>query len=138
MSLLPTTPNTLPAGPVVKGKLSRDDILMRGGMVVIALYLVITLVLPLYAMFSKSFSTYQFELAQYEVQVSDEAGQFDSATFTLADRNAQIEAVQLDDLSTGSGGRLGVTKFFPDFSFRSPVMYRIRNLDDGGLSLIHS
>ena len=105
MSLLPTTPDTLPAGPVVKGKLSRDDILMRGGMVVIALYLVITLVLPLYAMFSKSFSTYQFELAQYEVQVSDEAGQFNTATFTLADRNAQIEAVQLDDLSTGSGGR---------------------------------
>ena len=53
MSLLQTTADTLPAGPVVKGKLSRDDILMRGGMMVIALYLVITLVLPLFAMFSK-------------------------------------------------------------------------------------
>ena len=57
MNLLQITPDTLPVGPVVKGKLSRDDILMRGGMMVIALYLVITLVMPLYAMFSKSFST---------------------------------------------------------------------------------
>ena len=46
MNLLQTTPDTLPVGPVVKGKLSRDDILMRGGMMVIALYLVITLVMP--------------------------------------------------------------------------------------------
>ena len=68
--------DTLPAGPIIKGKLSRDDILMRGGMAVIALYLVITLVLPLYPMFSKSFSTYRIELTQFEVQVSDEAGQF--------------------------------------------------------------
>ena len=43
---------------VIKAKLSRDDIIMRGGMAVIALYLVISLVFPLYAMFSKSFSTF--------------------------------------------------------------------------------
>lgn len=138
MSLLQTTADTLPAGPVVKGKLSRDDILMRGGMMVIALYLVITLVLPLFAMFSKSFSTYQIELAQYEVQVSDETGQFNTPAFTLADRNNQLEAVPQDDLRTGSDGRLGATKFFPDFSFRSPVMYRIRNIDDGGRFLVGS
>ena len=35
----------LPAGPDVKGKLSRDDLIMRGGMAVIALYLIITLAL---------------------------------------------------------------------------------------------
>ena len=28
----------LPDGPTIKGKLSRDDIMMRGGMLVIALY----------------------------------------------------------------------------------------------------
>jgi iron(III) transport system permease protein len=33
----------LPAGPNVKGKLSRDDLIMRGGMAVIALYLIVTL-----------------------------------------------------------------------------------------------
>ena len=47
---------------VVKAKLSRDDIIMRGGMIVIALYLVISLVFPLYSMFSKSFSTFQYDL----------------------------------------------------------------------------
>ena len=36
---------------VIKAKLSRDDIIMRGGMAVIALYLVISLVFPLYSMF---------------------------------------------------------------------------------------
>ena len=64
----------LPAGPNVKGKLSRDDLIMRGGMAVIALYLIVTLALPLYTMLSKSFSTYQFQLSQYEFQVSDEDG----------------------------------------------------------------
>ena len=37
---------------VVKAKLSRDDIIMRGGMIVIAPYLVISLVFPLYSMLS--------------------------------------------------------------------------------------
>ncbi|MGY9011728.1 MAG: putative 2-aminoethylphosphonate ABC transporter permease subunit [Rhodobacterales bacterium] len=138
MSMPQSTADVLPDGPIVKGKISRDDILMRGGMAVIALYLLITLVLPLYAMFSKSFSTYRIELAQYEVQVSDEAGQFFTPTFTLADRNQQIAAVLPEDLSTGSGGRLGATKFFPEFSFRSPVMYRFRNIDDAGRFLVGS
>ena len=138
MSMPQSTADVLPDGPVVKGKISRDDILMRGGMAVIALYLLITLVLPLYAMFSKSFSTYRIELAQYEVQVSDEAGQFVTPTFTLADRNEQIAAVPPEDLSTGSGGRLGATKFFPEFSFRSPVIYRFRNLDEAGRFLVGS
>ena len=138
MSMPQSTADVLPDGPIVKGKISRDDILMRGGMAVIALYLLITLVLPLYAMFSKSFSTYRIELAQYEVQVSDEAGQFFTPPFTLADRNQQIAAVLPEDLSTGSGGRLGATKFFPEFSFRSPVMYRFRNIDDAGRFLVGS
>ncbi len=55
-----TSTDRLPAGPLVKGKLSRDDLIMRGGMIVIALYLLVTMVFPLYAMLSKAFSTYSY------------------------------------------------------------------------------
>ena len=138
MSLSQNPSGVLPPGPIVVKKLSRDDVLMRGGMIVIALYLVITLVLPLYVMFSKSFSTYRMELGQYEIQVSNETGQFDKATFTLAERNEQLGVMPASDLSASSGDRLGATKFFPDFSFRSPIKYRIRNSEEGGRFLVGS
>ncbi|KIC15663.1 putative 2-aminoethylphosphonate ABC transporter permease subunit [Leisingera sp. ANG-DT] len=133
-----TTQSVMPAGPVIKGKLSRDDIIMRGSMIIIALYLVVSLVFPLYAMLSKSFSTYRVELSQYEFQVSDEAGQFDGSVLTGADLNARTATFADEDLSTGADGRLPVTGFFPDFSFRSPVMYQIRNTSDTGRFLIGS
>ena len=123
---------------VVKAKLSRDDIIMRGGMIVIALYLGISLVFPLYSMFSKSFSTFQYDLSKFEVQVSDDTGQFPPTIVSLESLNGELEAISNDELSTGSGGRLGVTMFFPDFSFRSPVMYRIRNVDNQGRFLVGS
>ncbi|WP_406647148.1 putative 2-aminoethylphosphonate ABC transporter permease subunit [Aliisedimentitalea scapharcae] len=138
MSVLSSTSNKLPEGPVVKGKLSRDDIMMRGGMMVIALYLVITLAFPLYAMLSKSFSTYRMELSQYEFQVSDENGVFDGTILTGAQLNRETGAYEDLELSTGSDGRLPVTKFFPDFSFRSPVMYMVRNKAAGGRFLVGS
>ena len=47
MSSISTDPGTLPAGPDIKPKLSRDDMLMRGSMMVIALYLIVALALPL-------------------------------------------------------------------------------------------
>ncbi len=47
MSTASTNSNTLPPGPIIKPKLSRDDILMRGSMMVIVLYLIVTLALPL-------------------------------------------------------------------------------------------
>ncbi|GHF07419.1 iron ABC transporter permease [Aliiroseovarius zhejiangensis] len=128
----------LPDGPVVKGKLSRDDIMMRGGMLVIALYLVVTLAFPLYAMLSKSFSTFRFDLSQYEFQVSDENGVFDGTVLNGAELNAQTGVIDEAELSTGSDGRIGVTGFFPDFSFRSPVMYQIRNTSDQGRFLVGS
>ncbi|NRB19130.1 MAG: putative 2-aminoethylphosphonate ABC transporter permease subunit [Rhodobacteraceae bacterium] len=129
---------TLPPGPAIKGKLSRDDIVMRGGMIVIALYLVVTLALPLYVMLSKSFSTYRFELSQYEMQVSDQDGVFDGTVLNPADLNAAVGAFDSADLSTGSDGRLPVSKLFPDFNFRSPVMYQIRNAQPGGRFLVGS
>ncbi len=129
---------SLPAGPIVKGKLSRDDIIMRGGMLVIALYLVVTLVFPLWAMLSKSFSTYRMELSQYEFQVSDESGNFDGTILNGAQLNTETGAYSDQELSTGSDGRLSVTPFFPDFSFRSPVLYQIRNTVPDGRFLIGS
>ncbi len=132
------TLQNVPSGKSIRGKLSRDDIIMRGSMIVIGLYLLITMAFPLYAMLSKSFSTYKFDLAAYEVQVSDETGTNFSQPVTFADLNETLNVVAETDLSAGSDGRLGVTQFFPDFSFRSPVNYRLRNTSDTGRFLVGS
>lgn len=132
------TATTLPEGPVIKGKLSRDDYIMRLGMVVIALYLVVTMVLPLWAMLSKSFSTFQFDLAGYEIQVSDETGNFDGTILTPAQLNATLNVLEPENLAGGSDSRMGLTQFFPDFSFRSPVLYKVRNTTDAGRFLVGS
>lgn len=132
------TIQSIPSGPTLKGKLSRDDIIMRGSMIVIGLYLLITMVLPLYAMLSKSFSTFQFDLSAYEVQVSDEAGTTFSDPVTFVQLNDQLQTLDASDLIAGSDGRIGVTQFFPDFSFRSPVKYRLRNTTEEGRFLVGS
>jgi iron(III) transport system permease protein len=44
----------------------------------------------------------------------------------------------LEDLLPNTNGRLGVTQFFPHFSFRSPVMYRFRGLTTEAVYLIGS
>ena len=129
---------TLPDGPTIKGRLSRDDVMMRLGMGVIAVYLIATLVFPLWAMMSKSLSTFEFDLAGYELQVSDEAGNFDGTILTPAALNAELNVLTPEDLIAGSDSRLGLTQFFPDFSFRSPVMYRIRNTTEAGRFLVGS
>jgi iron(III) transport system permease protein len=138
MSAPGISPDTLPAGRAIKPKLSRDDIIMRGGMMVIALYLVVTLAFPLYAMLSKSVSTYRFELSQYQLQVSDQDGVFDGTILDPARLNRQLGIYSDTDLATGSDGRLPLTKLFPDFSFRSPVKYRIRNVGEQGRFLVGS
>ena len=128
----------LPEGPIIKGKLSRDDVIMRMGMVVIALYLIATLVFPLWAMLSKSFSTYTFNLGAYELQVSDEAGDYSGEILTPAALNDKMQVLSETDLIAGSDSRMGLTQFFPDFSFRSPVMYQIRNTSETGRFLVGS
>ncbi|WP_306115716.1 MULTISPECIES: putative 2-aminoethylphosphonate ABC transporter permease subunit [unclassified Roseovarius] len=128
----------LPEGPIIKGKLSRDDVIMRLGMVVIALYLIATLVFPLWAMLSKSFSTYTFNLSAYELQVSDEAGDYSGEILTPAALNDKMQVLSETDLIAGSDSRMGLTQFFPDFSFRSPVMYQIRNTSETGRFLVGS
>jgi iron(III) transport system permease protein len=59
------------AAPRIKPRLGRDDFLLRAVMAVIGLYLLITLALPLWAMLSKSFETYELRLAQIEVEGFD-------------------------------------------------------------------
>jgi len=125
---------TASIGPKVKPKLGRDDWAQRGFMLVIGLYLIIALALPIWAMLSKAFSTYYFDLGQYEVQVSDEAGIFGQVQ-NLADLDLPPE---FEDLSTSTNGRLGITKLFPDFSFRSPVKYRFRGVSSDAVFLVGS
>lgn len=138
MGIAASAQSELPAGVTVKAKLGRDDVLMRGFMVMIALYLVVTLALPLYAMLSKAFSTYRFDLGQYELQVSNEQGEFKTPAISVLQLNAEIAAISDEDLATSSDGRLGLTKLFPKFSFRSPVHYRIRGTSDDAVFLIGS
>ena len=111
---------------------------MRFWMIVIAIYLVISLVFPLYAMLSKSVSTYTFDLAQFEFQVSNEVGEFANAPVSALDLNEEHETVSTKELSTSSDGRLAATKFFPEFSFRSPVMYRVRGTSEEASYLVGS
>jgi iron(III) transport system permease protein len=129
---------TLPPGKTVKAKLGSDDWIMRGFIALISIYMIVALVFPLYAMLSKAFSTHQFDLTQYEFQVSDENGVFGPEIVSAEALNQQVGGVSEDELSAGSGGRLAVTKFFPDFSFRSPVRYKIRGMDSSAVFLIGS
>jgi len=124
-------------GPLIKPKLGRDDWAQRSFMLVIGLYLIVALALPLYAMLSKAFTTYHFDLAKYEIQVSDEAGNFGPVQ-NLSDINLQTDPPVFESLSTNTNGRLGLTKLFPDFSFRSPVMYRFRGTSADAVYLIGS
>jgi iron(III) transport system permease protein len=128
----------LPKGRPVKGRLGRDDFVMRAFMAVIALYLVVGLALPLYAMLSKSFSTFRFDLTAYEFQVSDAEGNFASPPVSAAELNERLQAVPPAALATSGDGRLPATSLFPDFSFRSPVHYRIRGTVDEAAFLIGS
>jgi iron(III) transport system permease protein len=129
------TDASLPAGKTVKLALDRDGAIKRMFMGVIALYLIVALALPLYAMLSKSFVTYSFDLDRYEFQVSDESGNF-GPPVTAADLNEQTKAFTANDLRSSSDGRLTVTDFFPDFNFRSPVMYRLRGTTDDAPYLV--
>lgn len=125
-------------GPIVREKVSRDSMVQRGFMLMIALYLVITLAFPLYAMLSKAFSTYQFDLGQFSIQVSDESGNFNTPAMTTEELNAKESAFSSLKLIAKSGSRLAPSKLFPDFSFKSPVMYRITGTSDAAVFIVGS
>ncbi|MGI9481099.1 MAG: putative 2-aminoethylphosphonate ABC transporter permease subunit [Hyphomicrobiales bacterium] len=117
--------------PVIKAKpkLSRDDWMMRGFMVAIALYLLITLAFPLYAIMSKSFSVFAFDLTAYEIQVNKGEGWSDPVT--PAALNKEHNAVKPSELRGDANSRLPAISFFPDFSFRAKTLYRLRNVSEG-------
>lgn len=133
-----TTQVKLPAGRPLAAKLGRDDLLMRSFILIIAVYLVVTLAMPLYAMLSKAFSTFQFDLSQIELQVSDAEGNFSGNVLSAAALNEKTRAISAEQLATSSDGRLELTALFPDFSFRSPVHYKVRGVTPETVFLIGS
>ncbi|MDD9857220.1 MAG: putative 2-aminoethylphosphonate ABC transporter permease subunit, partial [Gammaproteobacteria bacterium] len=112
--------------PRVRPKTSRDDRIMVAFMAVIGLYLVISLALPLYAVFSRSVSTFYFDLDNFEFQVNRGDGW--SAPVAASRLNDQLRAVAPQELNTSGDGRLAATVFFPDFNFRAPTRYKIRQV----------
>ncbi|RDL46381.1 Putrescine transport system permease protein PotH [Ensifer sp. M14] len=126
------------AGKRLRQETSRDDRIKFGLMAVIGLYLVVALGAPLFVMLSKSLSTYRFDLAAFEFQVSDETGAKWGPVVTADALNRTLGAVAEGDLASSTDGRLAATKFFPDFSFRSPVHYRIRGTTDDAAFLAGS
>lgn len=125
-------------GKRLRQEASRDDLVKMGFMAVIGLYLIVALGAPLSIMLSKSFSTYRFDLAAFEFQVSDETGGNFGAAVTADALNRELGSVAESELATSSDGRLAATKFFKDFNFRSPVRYRIRGTSDHTAFLVGS
>ncbi|MFA9421097.1 MAG: putative 2-aminoethylphosphonate ABC transporter permease subunit [Gammaproteobacteria bacterium] len=121
------------SAPLIRPKTSKDDRTMIGFMLVIGLYLIVALAFPLYAMLSKSFSTFSFDLSNFEFQVDTGDGWGEPVTALAL--NQKLQVVKPEELKTSSDGRLAPTVFFPDFSFRSPTRYRLRqiNLDSSFL-----
>ncbi|NRP21213.1 Putrescine transport system permease protein PotH [Ensifer adhaerens] len=126
------------AGKRLRQETSRDDRIKFGLMAIIGLYLIVALGAPLFVMLSKSLSTYRFDLAAFEFQVSDGTGAKWGPVETADALNRKLGAVAEGDLASSTDGRLAATKFFPDFSFRSPVQYRIRGTTDDAAFLAGS
>ncbi len=125
------TPETeMTPAPIIRPKTSKDDRLMAGFMIIIALYLVVALALPLYAMLSKSFKTAFFDLEKYEFQVNKGDGW--SETISALQINETANILKPENLLTSGDGRLPATTFFPDFNFRGKTEYRFRQLDKKG------
>lgn len=113
------------AAPVIRPKTSRDAWIMFAYLVMIGIYLIAALALPLYTMIAKSFEDYGYKLEAFEFQVDKGDGW--SEVKSAAQLNAEVGAVKPEELVTTADGRLEVTRLFPDFNFRSPTKYRIRN-----------
>ena len=87
---------------------------------------------------SKAFLTYQFNLEQFNVQASNESGNFNTPAVTMKALNAEVRAFDGDNPSAKSGSRLSPSKLFPEFSFKSPVLYRISGNDETAVFLVGS
>jgi len=123
------------AGTRIRPKLSRDDWLMRGFMAAIGVYLLVTLAFPLYTMLSKSMSTFAVDLTQYAFQVDKGEGWGPEMTAAELAAGLPEPPYAADEMGGGSDTRLSPVPLFPDFSFRSETMYRIKNVSPGGAFL---
>jgi len=121
--------------PRVRPKAGRDDWTMRALMAVIGLYLLVALALPLYAMFSKSFETYSFQLAELEFQVDDGNGW--SPTRSALEIAETLGLRWVEDPRTSSGERIQMRDFFPEADRKDEVTrYRLRDLSEIGGRLL--
>lgn len=118
------------AAKPVRARMSRDDIIMRGAMLVLGVFLLVAIVLPLYSMLSKSFETFTYKFSTIEFQVNRGDGWSDPVTAEALGN--QLGFIDPDKLVTSNSGRFQATEFFPDFSFRAPTLYRIRNVGKSG------
>ncbi|MDX2447253.1 MAG: putative 2-aminoethylphosphonate ABC transporter permease subunit [Desulfobacterales bacterium] len=136
MNSIPSNTKEMPPAPIIRPKTSKDARMMAAFMLVIAVYLVIALALPLYAMLSKSFTTAAFDLDNFEFQVNTGDGW--GEVVSAAKINENLKLLKPEELKTNSDGRLYATTFFPDFSFRSKTEYRLRQLDPNASFLVGS
>lgn len=121
---------------IARPKLDRDAWLIRAFLLAIGLYLVLALALPLYTMLSKSFTTYRYVPANYELQI--DRGDGWTAPVTLAALVDALPVADRPELATSHDGRLAVVSLLPDFSFRGTTKYRFRNAVAGATFLIGS
>jgi iron(III) transport system permease protein len=123
------------AAPRIKPKLGRDDLLLRAVMAVIGLYLAITLALPLWAMLSKSFETYELRLAEIEV-----AG-FDGSAWqplgALEDFAAQTEKPVNFGLTPTARTRLQTSEIIEPDAVAAFERVRLRDASAAGGLLLH-
>ncbi len=118
----PTRPKREP----VKAKLSRDDWLMRGFMLVIGLYLLIALAFPLFAMLSKSFEVYEFRLQHVEVALWQDGGW--APAETLQDYAERMEGPVNGGLVPSERTRVQALELIPKSLRETTERYRFRDL----------
>lgn len=120
----------------IRPKVGRDDWTMRALMLVIGLYLFVALAFPLYAMLSKSFETFAFDLTALETQVDRGNGWEETRTALDLATAAGLDVV--GDPRTNANERLRMEQLFPDAKRDDKVTrYRLRDLsEEGGRLLI--
>jgi iron(III) transport system permease protein len=123
------------AAPRVRPKLGRDDLLLRAVMAVIGLYLLITLALPLWAMLSKSFETYEFRFEQVEVEGFDGSGW--QQLGTLEDFVRRLDAPVNHGLTPTARTRLPASEIISSDASAGLARIRLRDASESGGLLLH-
>lgn len=127
---------TAPRRQGLSSTLDGDRVLQIVFMAIIGLYLIVTLALPLYAMLSKSVTTYRFDLSAFELQVNPGSGW--QPPVRLSELAAKLPPDKQPKLDTNTDGRFAVVDLIEGFSFRGPELYRFRNAGEGAVYLAGS